>query len=118
MKKLIMLAMVLGLFMVGTAKADGAWVLWQRLDYNKYSSSSGKWNMDYGTWSVYSAYPSYQACIEAEEAVCTGQAKYPKYTECFIDIGSGSYSVMHTGDDKSQLIYYWKCLPELFDPRK
>jgi hypothetical protein len=30
MKKLILLTMILGLFMVGEAGADGAWVLWKR----------------------------------------------------------------------------------------
>ena len=58
MKKLILLAMVIGLFTVGEAKADGAWVLWQKAEITKT------------TWIIEGAFSSYATCIQNEVSAC------------------------------------------------
>lgn len=40
MKKLLVLAMVLGLLMVEEARADGAWVLWEKNDLEGYQTDT------------------------------------------------------------------------------
>jgi hypothetical protein len=86
-KKLILLAMVLGLFVVvGGAKADGAWVLWEGTSTNKDSS-----------WKIVGAYPSYNSCIQSEEKRCQdfsvkecricpgGHNAFDKFARCLIE---------------------------------
>jgi len=69
MKKLIMLVMVLGLFMVGTARADGAWVLWEGFGTRNVTYSNGKIMYSNGfhfSWSIIQGYPDYEMCVEGK----------------------------------------------------
>jgi hypothetical protein len=109
MKRLILflLAMVIGLFTVGTARADGAWVLWEvkvkgpHLGVQPHQSDPTK-------WIIVGAYPSYDSCIEAEKFSCGSVEDGCRLCE------GGHYRI----DKTLRMTIYWKCFPESVDPRK
>lgn len=90
MKRLLVLVMVIGLFTVGTARADGAWVLWEKGWAEGYQES----------WSVISAFPSYKLCMEKLEV----EAYWSQYRVY--------------GKEHKKLNVIYECLPESVDPRK
>lgn len=92
--------------MVGTARAEGAWVLWKK-DFRTPPPE----------WEILGAYPSYEICIQEERLECERQAKAYSHTkktsEC-VEVQGGYYHMvdgLHGGT-------LWKCLPESVDPRK
>lgn len=104
MKKMILfLAMVLGLLMVGTARADGAWVLWQQcLTFD---------NKEY--WYIEEAFPSYESCKAVlDSKLKLGQRNNPPVRYIPLD----GYILK---DKNGNLNYYYlKCFPESIDPMK
>lgn len=98
--------MVIGLLVVGTARADGAWVLWERDE-----------RMAPPRWEIIAAYPSYIACFRDADVACNERVEaYSnsglKTNKCIM-IRGGYYHMI----DKN-LGTEWKCLPESVDPRK
>jgi hypothetical protein len=110
MKKLIMLAMVLGLVVVGTARGEGAWVLWE----NQFTLITlGHWD-----WTIIGAYPSYDLCTLAEARICE-ERLLEKKSQCRLSDG-GHERVIEIGNSGRafEVKIEWKCLPESVDPRK
>jgi hypothetical protein len=143
MKKLIILAMMLGLFMVGTARADGAWILWYKYDQISYYPKStinkeaifiDSFFEHLYPWELVEAFPTYGACQKVLQEKLEYQGKWftpytipsskvsEEWEPIKVEVLKGTSDIMihiyqkNGGFDK----YYmkWKCLPESVDPRK
>jgi len=99
MEKLILLVAVLGLLMVGEARAEGAWILWQKAQITKT------------TWIIEGAFPSCTACIQNEVSVCKESASVLEH-KCEAIEGQHFISFSNSRS------ITWMCLPESVDPRK
>lgn len=110
MKKMILLlAMVSGLFMVGEARTEGAWILWENFCTNGEREC----------WKIESAYPNFSLCSSEikrayEEACKFHQPKNMPFNYC--DSSTAGVTIMING--KIILNAAWKCLPDTVDPRK
>jgi hypothetical protein len=92
--------LLIGLLVFGYAevcRAEGAWVLWEGID-KKVGSDT--------IWTIESAFPSYKLCTDRIKNICgTGSMDYSSNT-CtkFNFLGYAAW--------------YYKCLPDMVDPRK
>jgi hypothetical protein len=111
MRKLIMLAMVIGLLVVGEARADGAWVLWE---------SSGSVNNQTWTWTIIGGYPLHNSCLQEEEAICMKHQQAWKSADAKASCSKswGGHSLLVNTEGGKYYLWEWKCLPETVDPRK
>jgi len=91
--------MVLELLMVGEARAEGAWVLWEK---DSRLVPVG--------WVIIGAYDSKDSCVFNETFAC--KEKQEAYRGACISEVGGHRMVGPTGT------WYWMCLPESVDPRK
>lgn len=107
MKKILMLAMVIGLLVTGTARADGAWVLWLS-------------RCEIYCWTIVGGYPSYNLCIQEEVKVCEETARGFPMTICKKEAGGHALEYHGNSAKAAALIVNigWVCLPESVDPRK
>jgi len=120
MKNLILLAIVIGLFMVGTARADGAWVLWEK-QYISESKGLSHSVVNAGGWEIRSAYPTYRLCLKAQkENFITGSAIQDTSSEILYSFPYEYTMVVINSKDgtKTYITQELKCLPESVDPRK
>lgn len=104
--------MVIGLFTftVGTAKADGAWVLWAS-QYMR--SSDGEKIYNDGHWEIDTAYPTYGRCLRMVKDISSGLEE----TGFTIILNEASLNAWKEDKDGVQRFKYI-CLPESVDPRK
>jgi hypothetical protein len=121
MKKMILAFLVMVMFLiVGKANADGAWVLWEQ-GYSLADRSSSV------PWHIVGAYPSHDACVEQESAICMRrqqlaiESKYWDDVKCIKSWGGHMLSISKgkgNPPDYKDFNSEWKCLPESVDPRK
>jgi len=111
-KKILMLAMVLGLLFlaVGKTNAEGAWVLWQKAAFAK--------NNNPNSWILEGAFTTYAICIQAEASTCKQAASsLGNESDCKSRSGQHFIFIFDTKLNRSGEII-WMCLPESVDPRK
>ena len=108
MKKLIMLAMALGLFTVGTARAEGAWVLWETRQL--WSATLG---LQQPVWHMIDNFPTAEQCKEYRKTMCE-----KALMSGFTFDRSNCPSYLEGSDGKFITLSNFECLPDTIDPRK
>jgi hypothetical protein len=119
--KTISLAAFFCLLMCDIAKAECAWVLWQKSDYN-FGKSSEK-----VSWELKGAFPQYKQCMENQTDlferlrifwtdVTTKSPSKNEKVEAHSGVGGPSQIIITTESGISVFDFY--CLPDTIDPRK
>jgi hypothetical protein len=92
---------LIGLTIFGYAEVCNAqnWVLWEGIDKNIGSKT---------IWTVESAFPSYELCINRIKNICAGSTSAMDY----------SSNTCTKFNYLGYAAWYYKCLPETVDPRK
>jgi len=95
-----------------------AWVLWE----SGYSSTDQSSSVQ---WHIIGAYPSHDACVKQESAICTRRQqlatedKYWEHIKCYPSWGGHTLSLSRGEKDSyKDVLHEWKCLPNTIDPRK
>jgi hypothetical protein len=117
MKKLLFLAMVLGLFMVGTARAEGAWVLWEKYQVSESKVPNARYQeIVFTEWRIIEAFENKKSCSDDLE----------QHINEYVKAGwtvpeSNRHRVFRPSPylpETTSWIRELICLPESVDPRK
>lgn len=100
-----MLAMVLGLFTVGTARADGAWVLWNCIEFERNGNQK---------WDIGESFTTAEECKSYLNQWCSNMRKNPYPGSQWLNPCMYRINMEGSGWIRSSFI----CLPESVDPRK